>query len=67
MDNEASTVYRPGMTTSSTVTRSKTVRWDDPLAAAAEGARLSGMEYLTALLAGELPPPPSAACWASRW
>ena len=58
MDNEVSHVYRRPMTTSQTGTRSRTVTWDDPLAAAAQGARLSGLDYLTALLAGELPPPP---------
>jgi uncharacterized protein (TIGR00369 family) len=41
-------------------TRTRLLRWQDPLATAAEGARLSGLEYLEAIAAGELPPPPIA-------
>jgi uncharacterized protein (TIGR00369 family) len=38
--------------------RSKTVTWYDPMAAAAEGRRLSGIDHLTAIRDGRLPPPP---------
>jgi len=41
-------------------TRSRTITWQDPLPAAAAGARLSGMEYVEAIRSGELPPPPIA-------
>src|SRR5688572_25750501 len=40
--------------------RSKTVEWYDPLAAAAAGSRLSGIEHLQAVAEGRLPPPPIA-------
>lgn len=41
--------------------RSKTITWYDPLAAAAHGATLAGIEHLDAMRRGELPPPPIAA------
>jgi uncharacterized protein (TIGR00369 family) len=39
-------------------TRTRTVTWDDPLASAGRGLKLSGLDYLKAMLAGEIPPPP---------
>ncbi|MGH2984427.1 MAG: PaaI family thioesterase [Solirubrobacterales bacterium] len=41
-------------------TRTRTITWQDPVPAAAAGARLSGMEYVQAIKSGELPPPPIA-------
>ena len=41
-------------------TRSRTFEWHDPAATAAAGAALSGLEYVTAIATGELPPPPIA-------
>jgi uncharacterized protein (TIGR00369 family) len=41
--------------------RSKTVRWREPLALAGEAQRLSGREFLQAIVDGRLPPPPIAA------
>jgi uncharacterized protein (TIGR00369 family) len=38
--------------------RSKTVTWYDPVAAAAQGLALSGIEHLRAVRDGALPPPP---------
>ena len=38
--------------------RTKTVTWWDPLAAAEQGRRLSGLEHLQAVRDGRLPPPP---------
>ncbi len=38
--------------------RERTIMWDDPLAAAAKGRQLSGLEYLHAMLRGEFSPPP---------
>jgi uncharacterized protein (TIGR00369 family) len=46
--------------TTATTTRSRTITWEDPMASAAAGAELSGIEYMRALAAGELPPPPIA-------
>ncbi len=40
--------------------RSKVVTWHDPLQLAAAAAGLSGLDFLTALLDGTLPPPPIA-------
>src|SRR5690242_15068462 len=41
--------------------RERTVAWHDPLAAAASGRGLSGLEHLQAIVAGDIPPPPIAA------
>ena len=41
-------------------TRTRTITWQDPLASAAAGAELRGIDYMRALAAGELPPPPIA-------
>jgi uncharacterized protein (TIGR00369 family) len=41
-------------------TRSLELVWQDPLASAGEGAGLSGLEYMSAIAAGEIPPPPIA-------
>jgi uncharacterized protein (TIGR00369 family) len=41
--------------------RSRTVTWHDPAITATEGARLSGLEHLQAMIDGVLPPPPIMA------
>jgi uncharacterized protein (TIGR00369 family) len=38
--------------------RSKTVTWFDPMVGAAQGLRMPGLDYLTAIRDGELPPAP---------
>jgi uncharacterized protein (TIGR00369 family) len=40
--------------------RSLTVSWEDPHAAAANGARLSGLDYMKGMIAGRFPRPPMA-------
>jgi uncharacterized protein (TIGR00369 family) len=40
--------------------RTRTVTWHDPVAAALQGAQLSGIDYLQAMIDGALPPPPIA-------
>ena len=40
--------------------RERTIAWDDPVAAAALGKGLSGLEYMQSIAAGEIPPPPIA-------
>ena len=40
--------------------RERKVAWQDPVAAAASGRGLSGLEHLQAIVAGEIPPPPIA-------
>lgn len=46
------------------VDRTRTVTWDDPLVGARAARTMSGMEYLGALMRGELPPPPIATLLA---
>lgn len=41
-------------------TRNRTLTWQDPVPTAAVGATMTGIEYMQALVAGELPPPPIA-------
>ena len=43
-----------------TEARSRTFSWHDPAATAAEGLKLAGLDYIRAITAGELPPPPIA-------
>ena len=38
--------------------RERTFSWDDPVAIARAGAGLSGIEFLTAITEGKIPPPP---------
>ncbi|MGP3533337.1 PaaI family thioesterase [Microbacterium sp. RD1] len=40
--------------------RERTYTWEDPAALAAEGRRRSGIDLLTSIRSGELPPPPVA-------
>ena len=40
--------------------RSRTVTWQDPVAVAGIGAEMAGLDYVTAISTGELPPPPIA-------
>lgn len=42
------------------LTRTRELVWQDPLPSAEAGARLSGLAYMEALMAGEIPPPPIA-------
>jgi uncharacterized protein (TIGR00369 family) len=41
-------------------TRSVTVTWQDPTVSAAAGVQLAGLDYVRAIQAGEIPPPPIA-------
>ncbi len=38
--------------------RSKVVAWNDPAPTTARGLAMPGLDYLNAMIAGELPPPP---------
>src|SRR3954452_8340536 len=40
--------------------RERTIAWDDPVAAAASGRDLSGLDYMHAIAAGQIPQPPIA-------
>ena len=41
-------------------TRMRTITWQDPLPTAALGAEMAGINYMRAIVAGEVPPPPIA-------
>ena len=41
-------------------TRTREITWQDPLPTASKGLEMSGMEYIGAIVAGEVPPPPIA-------
>ena len=41
-------------------TRSRTISWQDPTAPAAAALQMSGLDYVRAIQAGEIPPPPIA-------
>ncbi|WP_411700664.1 PaaI family thioesterase [Conyzicola sp.] len=43
------------------VVRSRTVEWDDPMVGASRAATMPGIEYLQAMIDGEIPPPPITA------
>jgi uncharacterized protein (TIGR00369 family) len=40
--------------------RSRTITWHDPMASAAVGAGMAGLDYVRAIYSGEIPPPPIA-------
>jgi uncharacterized protein (TIGR00369 family) len=46
--------------------RSRTLVWQDPLPTAAAGATMSGLEYMTAVVTGAVPPPPIAVTMRLR-
>ena len=54
------------MSTSPEATRSRTIEWSDPVATAAAGAEMAGLDYMRALVAGELPPAPIAVTMNMR-
>lgn len=42
------------------ITRERTLVWQDPVPTAAAGATMTGIEYMTAIVEGKVPPPPIA-------
>jgi uncharacterized protein (TIGR00369 family) len=46
--------------------RSRALVWQDPVPTAAAGATMTGMEYMSAIVAGEMPPPPIAVTMRLR-
>ncbi len=46
------------MSTAEPAVRSRTLEWSDPVATAAAGAEMAGLDYLRAVIAGELGRPP---------
>ena len=43
-----------------TTTRTREYSWEDPFAAFAKGRAMGGLEYIKAMIAGKVPPPPIA-------
>jgi uncharacterized protein (TIGR00369 family) len=41
-------------------TRTRRLTWQDPVPTAGAGAEMAGLDYMNAIVAGELPPPPIA-------
>jgi uncharacterized protein (TIGR00369 family) len=41
--------------------RTRTIEWEDPTVGALRGREMSGLEYMRAIVAGEIPPPPIAS------
>jgi uncharacterized protein (TIGR00369 family) len=41
-------------------TRRRTIEWEDPMASAAAGAEMAGLDYVRKIQSGEIPPPPIA-------
>jgi uncharacterized protein (TIGR00369 family) len=57
----SSTQEAPAATPAPTdATRTRTITWQDPTTVAEAGAAMRGLDYMRALAAGELPPPPIA-------
>jgi uncharacterized protein (TIGR00369 family) len=52
--------------TSPESTRTRTLVWQDPVPTAAAGATMTGMEYMTAVVTGQTPPPPIAVTMRLR-
>ena len=46
--------------------RRRTLVWQDPVATAAAGATMTGMEYMEAIVSGAMPPPPIAVTMSLR-
>ena len=59
-DADASTVAEAYAELHPETSRSRTLVWQDPVPTAAAGATMAGMEYMTAVVAAKVPPPPIA-------
>ncbi|HEY7984660.1 MAG TPA: hypothetical protein VID73_10865, partial [Ktedonobacterales bacterium] len=46
--------------TPTSATRSRLVTWEDPLVSAARARTMSGLDFLRAIITGDIPPPPIA-------
>jgi uncharacterized protein (TIGR00369 family) len=65
-DATAADVAEAFAASSPETSRSRTLVWQDPVATAAAGATMTGLEYMTAIVAGQLPPPPIAVTMRLR-
>ncbi len=65
-DSTAADVAEAFAAASPETTRRRTLVWQDPVATAAAGATMSGLEYMEAIVSGQLPPPPIAVTMSLR-
>jgi uncharacterized protein (TIGR00369 family) len=65
-EDDAAALAEAFAASSPETSRSRTLVWQDPVATAAAGATMTGMEYMAAIVAGELPPPPIAVTMRLR-
>ena len=65
-DASAADVAEVYAASSPETTRTRTLVWQDPVATAAAGATMTGLEYMTAIVEGALPPPPIAVTMQLR-
>jgi uncharacterized protein (TIGR00369 family) len=65
-DATAADVAEAYAASSPETTRNRTLIWQDPVATAAVGATMTGMEYMTAIVEGAMPPPPIAVTMLLR-
>jgi uncharacterized protein (TIGR00369 family) len=63
---DAADVARAYAELSPETSRDRTLVWQDPLPTAAAGAAMTGIEYMTAIVEGRLPPPPIAVTMRMR-
>jgi uncharacterized protein (TIGR00369 family) len=65
-DATAADVAEAYAASSPETSRNRTLVWQDPVATAAAGATMTGMEYMTAIVEGAMPPPPIAVTMLLR-
>jgi uncharacterized protein (TIGR00369 family) len=65
-DATAADVAEAYAASSPETSRTRTLVWQDPVATAAAGATMTGMEYMTAIVEGAMPPPPIAVTMLLR-
>ncbi len=65
-EGSAAEVAEAFAATSPETSRSRTLVWQDPVETAAAGVAMTGMEYMAAIVAGEMPPPPIAVTMRLR-
>jgi uncharacterized protein (TIGR00369 family) len=65
-DATAADVAEAFAASSPETSRSRTLVWQDPIPTAAAGATMTGLEYMSAVVRGEVPPPPIAVTMRLR-
>ena len=65
-DATAADVAEAFAASSPETTRRRSLVWQDPVATASAGATMTGMEYMRAIVSGQVPPPPIAVTMQLR-